>query len=92
MSHNYIHVGFFRNFKLAFAISGLMVKMVYECLEALTSPIGWPPGWVLDRTGSYSWVLLTFLPMYLASAVLFLAVKKPALPGRAPIVAVESAA
>lgn len=61
---------------------GALMGIISTCFNAgmLASPIY--AGWVFDRTDSYAWVLLTFLPMYLASAVLFLVVKKPALPSR----------
>jgi MFS family permease len=36
-------------------------------------------GWIFDRTGSYNLVLLTFLPMYGASAVTCLLLRRPVL-------------
>ena len=68
---------------------GTLMGIISTCFKVgmLASPIY--AGWLFDRTGSYTWVLFTFLPMYLLSAVLFLVVKKPAIPGRAPSVAVE---
>jgi len=56
----------------------------------LVSPIN--AGWVFDRTESYTWVLVTFLPLYLTSAVLFLVVKKPVLPKTGTTVAIEPVA
>ena len=47
-------------------------------LGMLISPIY--AGVVFDRTGSYSLVMVTFLPLYLASAVFFLIVRKPSAP------------
>ena len=69
---------------------GTLMGIMSTCLNVgmLASPIY--AGWIFDRTHSYTWVLLTFLPLYLISAVLFLVVKKPAIPRRAPSVAVES--
>ena len=37
-------------------------------------------GWVVDRTGSYELVLLTFAPMFVLSAVFFALARRPALP------------
>ena len=51
-------------------------------LGMLISPIY--AGFVFDRTGSYSLVLMTFLPIYLASGVFFLMVRKPNAPVLSP--------
>lgn len=37
-------------------------------------------GWVVDRTGSYELVLLTFAPMFVLSAVFFALARRPVLP------------
>ncbi len=47
-------------------------------LGMLVSPIY--AGVVFDRTGSYSLVLITFLPIYLTSGVFFLMTRKPGAP------------
>ena len=39
-------------------------------------------GWVVDRTGSYKLVLVTFAPLYVLGGLLFLVVRKPAPPHR----------
>ncbi|HEU0022645.1 MAG TPA: MFS transporter [Dehalococcoidia bacterium] len=41
-------------------------------------------GWIFDRTSSYDLVLLTFLPMYGASAVLCLLLRRPVAPRNVP--------
>ena len=71
---------------------GTLMGIISTCFNVgmLASPIY--AGWVFDRTHSYTWVLLTFLPLYLASAVLFLVVRKPTLPKARTSVALESAA
>ena len=51
-------------------------------LIGLLSPVY--TGWVFDRTGSYSLVLVTFFPLYLASSILFALARKPTLP-KAPV-------
>jgi MFS family permease len=38
-------------------------------------------GWVVDKTGSYELVLLTFAPMFVASACFFALARRPVLPG-----------
>jgi nitrate/nitrite transporter NarK len=40
-------------------------------------------GWIFDRTGSYDLVLLTFFPMYGASALTCLLLRRPAPPSAA---------
>lgn len=69
---------------------GTLMGIMSTCFNIgmLASPIY--AGWVFDRTDSYTWVLVTFFPIYLVSAVLFLVVKKPALPRLAPRAAVTS--
>ena len=47
-------------------------------LGMLVSPIY--AGYMFDRTGSYTVVLISFLPIYLASGVLFLMTQKPEAP------------
>jgi MFS family permease len=37
-------------------------------------------GWVRDQTGSYNVVLLTFAPMFVASAIFFALARPPTLP------------
>jgi hypothetical protein len=37
-------------------------------------------GWVRDQTGSYSLVLLTFAPLFIASAIFFALARRPTLP------------
>jgi MFS family permease len=37
-------------------------------------------GWVVDNTGSYDLVLLTFAPMFVASACFFALARRPVLP------------
>ena len=37
-------------------------------------------GWVVDRTGNYELVLLTFAPMFVLSAVFFALARRPVLP------------
>ena len=54
-------------------------------LGMLISPIY--AGIVFDRTGSYSLVLVSFLPVYLISAVFFLIVRKPNAPVLSPAAA-----
>ena len=51
-------------------------------LGMLVSPIY--AGVVFDRTGSYSLVLITFLPIYLTSGVFFLMARKPKAPVLSP--------
>ena len=71
---------------------GTLMGIISTCFNVgmLASPIY--AGWLFDRTHSYTCVLLTFLPLYLISAVLFLVVKKPALPKARTALAVESVA
>lgn len=58
---------------------GTLMGIISTCFNAgmLASPIY--AGWVFDRTNSYAWALVTFLPLYLISALLFQVVKKPAI-------------
>ncbi len=51
-------------------------------LGMLVSPIY--AGVVFDRTGSYSLVLVTFLPIYLTSGIFFLMTQKPGAPVLSP--------
>ncbi len=51
-------------------------------LGMLVSPIY--AGVVFDRTGSYSLVMITFLPIYLTSGVFFLMARQPAAPVFSP--------
>jgi MFS family permease len=39
-------------------------------------------GWVKDRTGSYDWVLVAFIPLFMLSGLMFLLARKPAPPMR----------
>ena len=50
-------------------------------------------GWVVDRTGSYELVLLTFAPMFVLSAVFFALARRPVLPvlSGKPVPSVEPA-
>ena len=54
-------------------------------LGMLVSPVY--AGYMFDRTGSYTVVLISFLPIYLASGVLFLMTRKPEAPvaARTPV-------
>ena len=59
---------------------GTLMGMMSFCFNMgmLVSPIY--AGWIVDQTQSYTLVLLTFIPVYMASGGLFLLARKPALP------------
>jgi MFS family permease len=40
-------------------------------------------GWLRDVTGGYTWVMVTFIPMFVLSACAFAMARRPALPNRA---------
>ena len=59
---------------------GTLMGMMSFCFNMgmLVSPIY--AGWIVDQTQSYTLVLLTFIPVYMASGGLFLLARKPTLP------------
>ena len=59
---------------------GTLMGMMSFCFNIgmLISPIY--AGWIVDQTHSYTLVLLTFMPIYMASGGLFLLARKPTLP------------
>ena len=63
---------------------GTLMGMMSFCFNMgmLVSPIY--AGWIVDQTQSYTLVLLTFIPVYMASGGLFLLARKPTLP-RTPV-------
>ena len=63
---------------------GTLMGMMSFCFNIgmLVSPIY--AGWIVDQTQSYTLVLLTFIPVYMASGGLFLLARKPTLP-RTPV-------
>jgi MFS family permease len=54
------------------------VMSVFHNVGLFIAPIF--AGWVRDQTGSYNVVLLTFAPMFVASAIFFALARRPTLP------------
>ena len=76
-SVNWIMVGeYFGRARFA-SLMGFM--SVFHNVGLLVAPIF--SGWVRDQTGSYNLVLMTFVPLFVASAFLFAVARRPALPG-----------
>ena len=75
-SVNWIMVGeYFGRARFA-SLMGFM--SVFHNVGLLIAPIF--SGWVRDQTGSYSLVLMTFVPLFVASAFLFAVARRPTMP------------
>ena len=80
-SVNWIMLGdYFGRSKFA-SLMGLM--SVFHNVGLFVSPIF--SGWVRDTTGAYNVVLITFIPLYVASAVVFGLARRPAPPVRGTV-------
>ena len=77
-SLNWVSLGNFFG-RTSFATLMGLISVAFN-IGMLISPIY--AGLVFDRTGSYTVVLVSFLPIYLAAGVFFMMTKKPNAPVR----------
>ena len=77
-SVNWIMLGDYYGRSKFASLMGLM--SVFHNVGLFVSPIF--SGWVRDTTGAYDIVLITFIPLYVASAIVFGLARRPGLPAR----------